>query len=297
MKEFIYKKIDAFAIGASACNPAGYIALNSFDDISVEEMEAIAKQQKGFVNEVGFVEQTGDNSFKLKYYSSEREVDFCGHATIAIMYDLAKNNASLQSFDTLQISTNRGVLKVENRIKSEDSVFIMSPEPYYVNAVPLAQEIADNLGTNLDEISSESPIQVINAGLTTLIVPIKRLTTILNLYPNIDQLKAFCVQNDIDIIEVYCNQTSNSKSDYRVRVFAPLFGYLEDPATGSGNSAFGYYLIKNFSWVDGTIVIEQNGLADNYNVVKLQQQSDEKNHKRVLFGGSAVTRIEGKYFI
>ncbi len=35
------------------------------------------------------------------------------------------------------------------------------------------------------------------------------------------------------------------------RVFAPKFGYLEDPATGSGNSAFGYYMLKNALW-DGT---------------------------------------------
>jgi predicted PhzF superfamily epimerase YddE/YHI9 len=34
-------------------------------------------------------------------------------------------------------------------------------------------------------------------------------------------------------------------NDFRVRVFAATFGYLEDPATGSGNSALGYYLLQH----------------------------------------------------
>jgi predicted PhzF superfamily epimerase YddE/YHI9 len=60
----------------------------------------------------------------MKYYSSEREVDFCGHATVAIMYDLLINDESLQQFETLKIKTNRGLLKAENRIKTENAVFI-----------------------------------------------------------------------------------------------------------------------------------------------------------------------------
>jgi len=31
---------------------------------------------------------------------------------------------------------------------------------------------------------------------------------------------------------------------------APKFGYLEDLATGLGNSAMGYYMLKNQLWDD-----------------------------------------------
>jgi predicted PhzF superfamily epimerase YddE/YHI9 len=51
-----------------------------------------------------------------------------------------------------------------------------------------------------------------------------------------EELKRFCVKSQIDIIEVYTAETRNKRNDYRTRVFAPTFGYLEDPATGSGNS-------------------------------------------------------------
>jgi predicted PhzF superfamily epimerase YddE/YHI9 len=72
---------------------------------------------------------------------------------------------------------------------------------------------------------------------------------------------------------------------------------MEDPATGSGNSAFGYYMIKNGLWKDDIITIEQNAFKDRYNIVKLQRQSDINGNDRVLFGGGAITRIEGKYII
>jgi predicted PhzF superfamily epimerase YddE/YHI9 len=49
----ISKKIDAFATINSGGNPAGYVLLNSADDISVDEMQHMARELKGFVNEVG----------------------------------------------------------------------------------------------------------------------------------------------------------------------------------------------------------------------------------------------------
>ncbi len=297
MKEFKFKKIDAFATEKSDGNPAGYIWLNSHSDINEKEMLQIAKELKGLVNEVGYVLRTAEDSFEFKYYSSEREVDFCGHATIAIMYDLIKNNPELMQLDLLKIKNNKGELKVENRIEKEDAVFIMSPEPVDKINVPDDHDLAEKLKINADEIDNRLPISIINAGLSTLLVPIKSLNSILGISPELEELKQFCFNSEIDIIEVFTNEVASTSNHFRARVFAPTFGYLEDPATGSGNSALGYYLIKNGLWKDDTISIEQNALKDRYNIVKLQKQSDADGNDRVLFGGGAITRIEGNYII
>ncbi|HOV15170.1 MAG TPA: PhzF family phenazine biosynthesis protein, partial [Spirochaetota bacterium] len=53
MKIFKFKKIDAFATTGSTGNPAGYIWLDNEGDISGFEMQQIARELKGFVNEVG----------------------------------------------------------------------------------------------------------------------------------------------------------------------------------------------------------------------------------------------------
>lgn len=295
MKEYIFKKIDAFATEKSDGNPAGYIWLDSLSEMSELTMLKIAQELKGFVNEVGYVAQTGQNEFDLKYYSSEREVDFCGHATIAIMYDIVKCKEEFKQQEELTINTKRGRLKVDNRFESENSVFIMSPEPVEKDVIPTVEEIAANLKIRSSEIDGDFPIRVINAGLSTLIVPIKDITSILGITPYLKELKDFCLKSDIDIIEVFTSDVHDTLSNYRTRVFAPTFGYIEDPATGSGNSAFGYYLIKNNLWKEGTIRIEQNGQKENFNIIKLQKHIDENGNIRVCFGGGAITRIEGKY--
>lgn len=295
MNKYKFKKIDAFAKGLSSGNPAGYILLNSSDDINEIEMLNIAKELKGFVNEVGYVFRSSEKSFDMKYFSSEKEVDFCGHATIAIMYDLLVNNADLQQYDMLEINTNRGILSVENRIKSEDAVFIMSPEPIYKECKLAIKELAKHLTIDFKEIDTNYEIALINAGLTTLLVPINNLESILRISPDLNDLNNFCKKSNIDIIEVFTNETSNSENHYRARVFAPTFGYIEDPATGSGNSAFGYYMIKHGLWKNKTMVIEQNGSKDNFNIVKLQKKTDTKGNERVLFGGNATLKIVGEY--
>ncbi len=297
MREFKFKKIDAFATEKSLGNPAGYILLESLKDMTEKEMLQIAKELKGYVNEVGFVAQVNENEFDLRYYSSEREVDFCGHATIAIMYDILKTDKNITGANRLVINTNKGKLTVENRIKSENSVFIMSPKPMIKAEVPDIKELAQKLKIKKTDIDMNFPVSIIDAGLATLIVPIKDLDSILSIKPELDELKEFCFNCGIDIIEVFTTDVSKKQNDFRTRVFAPTFGYMEDPATGSGNSAFGYYLIKNNLWQGDTIIIEQNGLINNYNIVKLQKQLDENNSLRVCFGGGAITRIDGKYIL
>ena len=76
------------------------------------------------------------------------------------------------------------------------------------------------------------------------------------------------------------------------RVFAPKFGYLEDPATGSGNSAFANYMLSEGLWDGHPITIEQGGNDRIFNSVKLRCQDG-----KVLFGGKATKKIEGEYYI
>lgn len=297
MKRFPFKKIDAFATTDSDGNPAGYIRLDAGTDISEEEMLRIAVELKGFVNEVGFVTRTSGAAFDLRYYSSEREVDFCGHATIAIFHDMLRNDPVLAKHQVLTIATKRGELEVENRIAGEDAVFIMAPLPEGHAIMASAAEIARHLKLDGDAIDDGLPISAINAGLTTLLVPLRGLGPLLAMEPDPGELKRFCLDAGVDIIEVFTPETADETNDYRVRVFAPTFGYLEDPATGSGNAAFGYYLIEQGRFNRDTVLIEQNGERERFNMVKLRRCRDALGRERVLFGGGAVTRIEGEYLL
>ncbi len=297
MKSYPFKKIDAFATGNSAGNPAGFVGPLSKQEITPEIMLQIASELKGFVSEVGYLFLENEEVPLLKYYSAEREVDFCGHATIAILYDLVKNFPGFRHQDQVTIQTNRGMLKVENRLSTEDAVFVMSPEPVEMAVSVTRKEISENLDLEEEQLHPDFPVSVINAGLSTLIVPIVSLEAVLNMTPDLLQLKDFCVREGIDIVEVFTPEVFHEESHFRTRVFAAPLGYFEDPATGSGNSAFGYYLIRNGWWKTGTLQLEQNGFRERFNRIRLQKTTDEKGQERVLFGGGAITRIEGEYWV
>ena len=294
MRKFVFKKIDAFTGENAAGNPAGCIYLNHDDGITAAEMQKIAQELKGFVNEVAFLFPTEDG-VRLKYYSSECEVEFCGHASIAILHDWIRSSEALRQTSEVALYVNAGKLTVFNHIREEDAVYVMAPEAQFLPCMFSTDEIAGALAIDPNWLVSSAPVQVVNAGLRTLIAPLASLDTCLAAFPPQESLRRFCLDNEIDIVLVYTAETQLASSQYRTRVFAPKFGYLEDPATGSGNAAFGYYLIQNGLW-NANAVIEQGPSKIYPNIVKLRRLR-QGTTDRILFGGSSLVRICGEYFL
>ena len=258
MKQYRYVKSNAFTSGNSLGNPAACI-FTGLEDLTPEQMQAIAAEHKGFVMEVVFCSQSEVADCKLTYYSSECEVEFCGHGTIATMYTMVKETPELIDKPVMNLSVG---------------------------------QIEDALTLPHGAVRKDLPIRIIDAGLRTLLVPITDFDTEISVYPNEQSLKTFCESNDIDIILVFSKQTADTSTFAHTRVFAPKFGYLEDPATGSGNIAFANYLLSEGLWKGEPIMIEQGGNNRVFNSVKLKCQDG-----KVLFGGKATKKIEGEYYI
>ena len=286
-----YRKTNAFTTGNSLGNPTACFYLNPKQVMSEQQMLDIAKQHMGFVSEVVYCTYD-DTSIHLTYYSSECEVDFCGHGTIACMYSLIKETPALLAQKDISIQTNKkSSLTVYNRISEQDAVLITAPNPIHIDTQLNGSVIAQQLGIEANSINASLPVDLIDAGLRTLIVPICTLDTEISICPNEQILKSFCIKNDIDIILIFSTEVADSSHIAHTRVFAPKFGYLEDPATGSGNSAFGYYMLKNKLWNGTDCCIEQGGNDRIFNDIYLSQMDGN-----VLFGGSATVQIDGVYF-
>ncbi|MDU1905181.1 MAG: PhzF family phenazine biosynthesis isomerase [Dysgonomonas sp.] len=292
MQKFRYKKINAFSAGKSHGNPAACLYLEEDQQLSESEMLSIAKEYKGFVSEVIYCTPITENTFRLKYYSSECEVEFCGHGTIACIYELIKSNDKLSSLPEISIVTNKGELTVYNELEKLNAAFITAPDPIFLPVTVAQNDVELHLGISTGMVDNKQPIELIDAGLRTLIVPINSAENVIGITPNEANLKEFCLTNDIDIILIFTTEAVNKENIARTRVFAPKFGYLEDPATGSGNSAFGYYMLKHKLWNGEAISIEQNAEPEDYNIVRLKTKDN-----KVLFGGGGITKIEGTYFM
>lgn len=296
MKEFSFKKVDAFATVTSSGNPAGMVVLDSAEEISEQEMLQVAVELRGFVNEVGYVWQTGHDSFALRFFSAEKEVMFCGHATIAIMYDLISHSPHLAGLNRINISTRESDLVVENCISQENAVYISAPPAVFHARTVAKENIASALCISETLLGPALPM-IINAGLDTLVVQVIDLTTVLGIAPNLTSLKEFCEEMEVDIITIFASETAFAGNSYRSRVFAPTFGYLEDPATGSGNAALGHFLLRQNLWNGSLITIEQNNSLQAPNIISLRATVDEDGGRGLVFGGGAIERMRGSYLL
>ncbi|WP_052959104.1 PhzF family phenazine biosynthesis protein [Methanoculleus sediminis] len=295
MKRYRFKKIDAFAAAGSAGNPAGYVRLAPGEEIADHEMQRIARELKGFVSEVGFLREgtPGECDLSIRYFSCEREVDFCGHATIAIMDDVVHSEDRFRGRESLLLRTNRGVVTVLNRTGEDGMVYIRAPEPVFSGACPNIAETAAALALGVREIDPAIPPGVVNAGLETLLVPLASLDACIRCSPDYATLRAFALAHAVDVVVVYTRETAFRGHDLHTRVFAPTFGYLEDPATGSGNAALGNFLIRENLWTNRTLVIEQGPDRENPNIVRLLRPDDGG----LMFGGRGEVRIDGEYVL
>jgi PhzF family phenazine biosynthesis protein len=293
MKSFRFKKIDTFTGGYAPGNPAGCVFLDAPGDISDAEMLEIAKQLKGFVSEVAYVFPESGGFF-LRYFSSEKEVDFCGHATVAAMYDLFTFGSLKGKCEaSLRVGKSRLAAWFE---QGDDSVFIAAPEPRFLLMEIPEEETVRALGITLTDLNAKYKTAFVNCGLNSLLVPIRQASVLTDVLPEMEKLADFCVKYGVDTVAVYSDDHILPGSNWRTRVFSPRFGYLEDPATGSGNAAFGNWLLKEGLWNGEPLTIEQGRSYRAPNIVRLKTAMID-GKKRLLFGGSATVRINGHYIL
>lgn len=292
MRIYNYTKVNAFTWNGSLGNPAAFLELGD-EQLTDAEMLAVAKEHKGFVSEVVFVSKSDRADVKLTYYSSECEVDFCGHGTIATMHQLISHKPWLKIKPVVKIETIRkGCLDVINNVDKDNTVLITAPDGKMMTMNITIDKIAEALEIEPEEIDNTLPIQMVESGLRTLIVPIKALKKEISIFPNEQNLKIYAIEHNFDNVLIFSKETASPKAFAHTRVFAPRFGYLEDPATGSSNSAFGYYAHWLNIWSGTPILIEQGNTNMLYNAVNLEIQQG-----KVMFGGTSKATISGTYFL
>ncbi|MBP7901507.1 MAG: PhzF family phenazine biosynthesis protein [Spirochaetes bacterium] len=290
MKSYKFKKMDVFAGEKSYGNPAAVIYPN--EKITPDDMQKIAYELKCFVSEAVYIfkDNSSEADYHLRYFSCEREVPFCGHGTVGAMYDMIKS--SEDGRPVIKIRTMKGVLEIENRIAEDDSVYVTAPEAQFYDYKFDRAELSAALNIDPSSVSDKYSLNAVNVGQDILLVPLKTLDDVVNCSPDYETIRKYCLSNKVEIVNVYTEDVKYPRNMIRSRVFAPGFGYLEDPATGSANSALSYFLKRENAWNGDPFLIEQGSDEADPNIVRIIFKNN-----RVLFGGNSKTRIDGNYFL
>ncbi len=268
--------VNSFTLNNSGGNPAGVVL--SPPDLSIEQKIAIARQV-GF-SETAFVYTGEDTDFKVDFFTPEGEVDFCGHATLALFFTLASLNLITQGH--YKQKTKAGILSVAvstNNIVMEQTLPIRRKGP------PV-EDIAAALGIH-DNVITETgfPIEIISTGLPDIIVPVQpgQLDT---LQP--DHQAIANLSRKFDAIGFHVFELSRHASiTAHCRNFAPLYGIDEESATGSASGALGCYLVSHILPDENHFVLEQGRAMGCSSQIQVTIDTQAQTISRVRVGGQA----------
>ena len=242
------QKWAAFSAGSTGGNPAGIVLTSQLPSSS--EMQRIAGEV-GF-SETAFAVNEGDSRWRVRYFSPESEVPFCGHATIALGAALAKHAGD----GVFELSLSQTEITVEGR-KSQNlfAASLQSPatksKPVTDDALAAALALFGLSTADLDE--RIAPAEV-SAGADHLVLMLKNRSKLAAMSYDFEAGKL--LTRDRGWVTVLLGHASDHQR-FSVRNAFAYGGVYEDPATGAAAAAFAAYL-RDLGWPHGgAIDIEQ----------------------------------------
>jgi len=215
-------------------NPAGVVLdADDLDDAQRQEIAAAV----GY-SETAFVERAGpDGTRRVRYFSPQAEVDFCGHATVAAAVALADAGVG----GPLAFVINAGRVDVSTAAGPEgNSATLTSVATRTRPADPaeLAAALAALHWTPAD-LDPRYPPHVAYAGNDHLVLAVRERATLAALNYDYPALAALMDERGWTTVHLVWAQTPTS---FAARDPFPPGGVVEDPATGAAAAAFGGYL-------------------------------------------------------
>jgi PhzF family phenazine biosynthesis protein len=226
------ERVSAFAYKNIGGNPAGVLILDEI--LSEKQMLEIAKEVN--YSETAFLLKQ-DNSFRIRYFSPETEIAFCGHATIASgfvlgqkfglgIYDLVLND------DKIQIEVTKNNSKIFTSINSVKT-YTYDIEEDYIN------NIIDAFSFSKNDLNEKYPIKVSFSGINNLILFVKNKKTFQEMKYDFEKVKELMINKNIVTINILWEENENL---FHSRNAFAYGGVYEDPATGSAAISLGEYL-------------------------------------------------------
>ena len=232
-----YYTCDVFTRERFGGNPLAVVF--GADEFSTEQMQQLAREFN--YSETTFVlpaEQS--HTAKVRIFTPQIEVPFAGHPNVGTAFTLAMHGDLNWEGDRAQVvfEEKAGLVPVDIQRDAKDQIFceLLAPEPLSLGRVADTDLVAKAIGlpAELVDINHHAPREV-SVGLPFLLVEVKSHAALAKASPNIDAMKELRDQGITPDIHLYTRDGGDF--DLHTRMFAPLDGVLEDPATGSANCA------------------------------------------------------------
>jgi trans-2,3-dihydro-3-hydroxyanthranilate isomerase len=176
------------------------------------------------------------------------------------------------------------------------AVFDLPKLPQDIGAPASDEDIAMALGIAVSDIGfgGMRPARW-SAGAPYTLLPLRDLATVGRCAINSAAWKKAFGFDAHAAAYMFCGETAEPGHQFHTRMFAPLQGVPEDPATGSAAAAFAGYRAAQRSYQDGehSVHIEQGYEMGRPSLIELTLKISGGKLTGASIGGSAVTVMEG----
>ncbi|CAL2070304.1 PhzF family phenazine biosynthesis protein [Streptomyces murinus] len=251
--------VDAFAKRPFTGNPAAVCLLEEPRDEGW--MQALAREMN--LSETAFV-TARDAGYELRWFTPAKEVDLCGHATLASAHVLWQRGFREREID---FHTRSGLLTVSREQRE------------IVMRFPAERAVATEPPAGLCEALGVDPVWI-GRNRFDYLVEVADAEVVADLKPDFAALAGIPTRG----VMVTAPGGSHSEFDFVSRFFAPAYGVDEDPVTGSAHCCLGPY------WADrlGRAELWGYQMSRRGGTVHVTVLDDH-----VLLGGTAVTITAG----
>ena len=238
--------VNAFVDGEEGGNPAGVVL--DADNLSRKQKQKVAKNLG--LSETAFVSESDTADFKLEFFTPQRQIAHCGHATIATFSHLSQLGR-ISSGDTSK-ETIDGNRRIE---VLDDFAYMEQTKPEYQDLSNQADGIFEALGVYPEQILSD-PF-VVNTGNSFLVLGVRSIKDLESLSPDFTKIDEISEQYDLIGFYIYSLETNVEKRDASTRMFAPRYGIQEESATGMAAGPLACFLHDHANMDQEIFYIEQ----------------------------------------
>ncbi|WP_379133824.1 PhzF family phenazine biosynthesis protein [Paenibacillus sp. sgz500958] len=295
MKEIKVYHVDAFTSQPFQGNPAGIVPDAS--SLNVTQMQQIANELR--LPESAFLLPSTDPraDFRIRYFTPQEEINFCGHATVGSAWLLASEYGWTDRSHQVVFETNVGLVPVTWELNGDkiSKVTMTQISPSVIDIELDRLEIAKAAGIDPEQLDDRFPIKLASTGNRHLILPVKTHAAIDAAEPLWEELSGINRKHNISTTHLF---TFDAKPgfDLYTRDFAPAIGIPEDPVTGAANGALaGYLVLEGILKPDAShsLTIGQGDAIGRPGVLDVTITPADAGYE-IRVGGSAHITLEGR---
>lgn len=232
------QRIAAFADGERGGNPAGVVIAEALPDAAT--MQRIAA-------EVGYSETAfaapENGAWRVRYFAPAIEVDFCGHATIALGAALATREGD----GVFPLELNHARITVEARASDGKlEAALTSPRTWSRAADPeLVRDALALFGWTAADLDARIPPALAHGGADHLVLAFASRERLAGMRYDLEAGRELAQRAGLATFSLVFAETPQL---FHARNPFPAGGIYEDPATGAGAAALAGYL-RDLGWM------------------------------------------------